>query len=156
MLQGTLALALKLWATETQLTTSPFVLPPSQSNKVPVVQHPHHVHPLTPLITYSNEHFTPGNPPPHLPADVDPKTGKLGNSEGLSQEPGPGVMGEMGSMGLGVGDVQIHTWELLVGLAWYMCWAVSPFPLERSTYRDKIYICTFGVGCLGKLALVPS
>ncbi|XP_078079416.1 transcription factor 7-like 2 isoform X8 [Mustelus asterias] len=45
------------------------------SNKVPVVQHPHHVHPLTPLITYSNEHFTPGNPPPHLPADVDPKTG---------------------------------------------------------------------------------
>ncbi|XP_007469706.1 PREDICTED: transcription factor 7-like 2 [Lipotes vexillifer] len=45
------------------------------SNKVPVVQHPHHVHPLTPLITYSNEHFTPGNPPPHLPTDVDPKTG---------------------------------------------------------------------------------
>ncbi|KAL7990606.1 hypothetical protein Chor_014036 [Crotalus horridus] len=47
------------------------------SNKVPVVQHPHHVHPLTPLITYSNEHFTPGNPPPHLPADVDPKTGYI-------------------------------------------------------------------------------
>ncbi|XP_041426736.1 transcription factor 7-like 2 isoform X36 [Xenopus laevis] len=46
-----------------------------QSNKVPVVQHPHHVHPLTPLITYSNEHFTPGNPPPHLQADLDPKTG---------------------------------------------------------------------------------
>ncbi|OXB62001.1 hypothetical protein ASZ78_006708 [Callipepla squamata] len=48
----------------------------TKSNKVPVVQHPHHVHPLTPLITYSNEHFTPGNPPPHLPADVDPKTEK--------------------------------------------------------------------------------
>uniref|UniRef100_A0A672GI77 HMG box domain-containing protein n=1 Tax=Salarias fasciatus TaxID=181472 RepID=A0A672GI77_SALFA len=46
-----------------------------RSNKVPVVQHPHHVHPLTPLITYSNEHFTPGNPPPHLQTDVDPKTG---------------------------------------------------------------------------------
>ncbi|TNN54472.1 Transcription factor 7-like 2 [Liparis tanakae] len=45
-----------------------------ESNKVPVVQHPHHVHPLTPLITYSNEHFTPGNPPPHLQTDVDPKT----------------------------------------------------------------------------------
>ncbi|XP_077481298.1 transcription factor 7-like 2 isoform X15 [Stigmatopora argus] len=45
------------------------------SNKVPVVQHPHHVHPLTPLITYSNEHFTPGNPPPHLQTEVDPKTG---------------------------------------------------------------------------------
>lgn len=52
------------------------VFPSLQSNKVPVVQHPHHVHPLTPLITYSNEHFTPGNPPPHLPADVDPKTGR--------------------------------------------------------------------------------
>ena len=47
------------------------------SNKVPVVQHPHHVHPLMPLITYSNEHFMLGNPPPHLPADVDPKTGKV-------------------------------------------------------------------------------
>lgn len=41
-----------------------------------MVQHPHHVHPLTPLITYSNEHFTPGNPPPHLQTDVDPKTGR--------------------------------------------------------------------------------
>ncbi|RXN09721.1 transcription factor 7-like 2 [Labeo rohita] len=51
------------------------VISGAQSNKVPVVQHPHHVHPLTPLITYSNEHFTPGNPPPHLQADVDPKTG---------------------------------------------------------------------------------
>uniref|UniRef100_A0AAY4EZ28 HMG box domain-containing protein n=1 Tax=Denticeps clupeoides TaxID=299321 RepID=A0AAY4EZ28_9TELE len=55
-------------------TSLPFS-PLSQSNKVPVVQHPHHVHPLTPLITYSNEHFTPGNPPPHLQTDVDPKTG---------------------------------------------------------------------------------
>uniref|UniRef100_A0A672PCA2 Transcription factor 7-like 1-A n=1 Tax=Sinocyclocheilus grahami TaxID=75366 RepID=A0A672PCA2_SINGR len=46
------------------------------SNKVPVVQHPHHVHPLTPLITYSNEHFSPGTPPPHLsPEILDPKTG---------------------------------------------------------------------------------
>uniref|UniRef100_A0A671SHF8 Transcription factor 7-like 1-A n=1 Tax=Sinocyclocheilus anshuiensis TaxID=1608454 RepID=A0A671SHF8_9TELE len=46
------------------------------SNKVPVVQHPHHVHPLTPLITYSNEHFSPGTPPSHLsPEILDPKTG---------------------------------------------------------------------------------
>uniref|UniRef100_A0A8C9PDB3 Transcription factor 7 like 2 n=1 Tax=Spermophilus dauricus TaxID=99837 RepID=A0A8C9PDB3_SPEDA len=44
------------------------------SNKVPVVQHPHHVHPLTPLITYSNEHITPGKPTPHLPASR-PKPG---------------------------------------------------------------------------------
>uniref|UniRef100_A0A7N5ZVZ1 HMG box domain-containing protein n=1 Tax=Anabas testudineus TaxID=64144 RepID=A0A7N5ZVZ1_ANATE len=46
------------------------------SNKVPVVQHAHHVHPLTPLITYSNEHFSPGTPPSHLsPEILDPKTG---------------------------------------------------------------------------------
>ncbi|XP_043107098.1 transcription factor 7-like 1-A [Puntigrus tetrazona] len=46
------------------------------SNKVPVVQHPHHVHPLTPLITYSNEHFSPGTPPSHLSLEIlDPKTG---------------------------------------------------------------------------------
>ncbi|KAJ7994237.1 hypothetical protein DPEC_G00263810 [Dallia pectoralis] len=46
------------------------------SNKVPVVQHAHHVHPLTPLITYSNEHFSPGTPPSHLsPEILGPKTG---------------------------------------------------------------------------------
>lgn len=46
-----------------------------QSNKVPVVQHAH-MHPLTPLITYSNEHFSPGTPPAHLsPEILDPKTG---------------------------------------------------------------------------------
>ncbi|KAI4832577.1 hypothetical protein KUCAC02_015540 [Chaenocephalus aceratus] len=32
----------------------------SDSNKVPVVQPSHAVHPLTPLITYSDEHFAPG------------------------------------------------------------------------------------------------
>ncbi|KAI2661358.1 Transcription factor 7-like 1-B [Labeo rohita] len=47
----------------------------AQSNKVPVVQHAH-MHPLTPLITYSNEHFSPGTPPAHLsPEILDPKTG---------------------------------------------------------------------------------
>ncbi|XP_072318436.1 lymphoid enhancer-binding factor 1 isoform X2 [Eucyclogobius newberryi] len=33
---------------------------PRTSNKVPVVQPSHAVHPLTPLITYSDEHFAPG------------------------------------------------------------------------------------------------
>uniref|UniRef100_A0A8C5X232 Transcription factor 7 like 1 n=1 Tax=Malurus cyaneus samueli TaxID=2593467 RepID=A0A8C5X232_9PASS len=45
------------------------------SNKVPVVQHAHHMHPLTPLITYSNEPFPPGSPPGHLSPEIDPKTG---------------------------------------------------------------------------------
>ena len=36
-----------------------------QSNKVPVVQPSHAVHPLTPLITYSDEHFSPGSHPSH-------------------------------------------------------------------------------------------
>ncbi|XP_019570108.2 transcription factor 7-like 1 [Rhinolophus sinicus] len=49
--------------------------PAHLSNKVPVVQHPHHMHPLTPLITYSNDHFSPGSPPTHLSPDIDPKTG---------------------------------------------------------------------------------
>ncbi|XP_075895045.1 transcription factor 7-like 1-B isoform X2 [Nelusetta ayraudi] len=58
------------------LRFEPLLKSPTQSNKVPVVQHAHHVHPLTPLITYSNEHFSPGTPPSHLsPEILDPKTG---------------------------------------------------------------------------------
>ncbi|XP_016159022.1 PREDICTED: transcription factor 7-like 1 [Ficedula albicollis] len=49
--------------------------PAHLSNKVPVVQHAHHVHPLTPLITYSSEPFPPGSPPGHLSPEIDPKTG---------------------------------------------------------------------------------
>ncbi|NXF82419.1 T7L1A factor, partial [Sclerurus mexicanus] len=52
--------------------------PAHLSNKVPVVQHAHHMHPLTPLITYSNEPFPPGSPPGHLSPDIDPKTGESG------------------------------------------------------------------------------
>uniref|UniRef100_A0A673IE57 Transcription factor 7-like 1-B n=1 Tax=Sinocyclocheilus rhinocerous TaxID=307959 RepID=A0A673IE57_9TELE len=52
-----------------------YVPPSLPSNKVPVVQHAH-MHPLTPLITYSSEHFSPGTPPAHLsPEILDPKTG---------------------------------------------------------------------------------
>ncbi|NXP88615.1 LEF1 factor, partial [Passerina amoena] len=46
-----------------------------QSNKVPVVQPSHGVHPLTPLIPYSNEHFSHGSHSPHLPADINQKQG---------------------------------------------------------------------------------
>ncbi|XP_040270491.1 transcription factor 7-like 1 isoform X1 [Bufo bufo] len=49
--------------------------PAHMSNKVPVVQHPHHMHPLTPLITYSNDRFSPVTPPGHLSPEIDPKTG---------------------------------------------------------------------------------
>ncbi|XP_039571038.1 transcription factor 7-like 1 isoform X2 [Passer montanus] len=49
--------------------------PAHLSNKVPVVQHAHHMHPLTPLITYSSEPFPPGSPPAHLSPEIDPKTG---------------------------------------------------------------------------------
>ena len=47
-----------------------------QSNKVPVVQPSHAVHPLTPLITYSDEHFSPGSHPSHIPSDVNSKQGE--------------------------------------------------------------------------------
>ncbi|XP_063277604.1 lymphoid enhancer-binding factor 1 isoform X5 [Prinia subflava] len=46
-----------------------------ESNKVPVVQPSHAVHPLTPLITYSDEHFSPGSHPSHVPSDVSSKQG---------------------------------------------------------------------------------
>ncbi|TRZ21584.1 hypothetical protein HGM15179_005512 [Zosterops borbonicus] len=48
---------------------------PRTSNKVPVVQPSHAVHPLTPLITYSDEHFSPGSHPSHVPSDVSSKQG---------------------------------------------------------------------------------
>uniref|UniRef100_A0A6I8SP74 Lymphoid enhancer-binding factor 1 n=1 Tax=Xenopus tropicalis TaxID=8364 RepID=A0A6I8SP74_XENTR len=48
---------------------------PRTSNKVPVVQPSHAIHPLTPLITYSDEHFAPGAHPSHIPSDVNSKQG---------------------------------------------------------------------------------
>ncbi|XP_059846608.1 transcription factor 7 isoform X2 [Hypanus sabinus] len=45
------------------------------SNKVPVVQPSHAVHPLTPLISYSNEHFAPNSHSPHLSNEINQKTG---------------------------------------------------------------------------------
>ncbi|XP_053108473.1 lymphoid enhancer-binding factor 1 isoform X3 [Hemicordylus capensis] len=58
---------------------------PRTSNKVPVVQPSHAVHPLTPLITYSDEHFSPGTHPSHLPSDVNSK-------QGMSRHPpGPDI-----------------------------------------------------------------
>ncbi|TKC49168.1 hypothetical protein EI555_000550 [Monodon monoceros] len=52
-----------------------------QSNKVPVVQPSHAVHPLTPLITYSDEHFSPGSHPSHIPSDVSSKQGPPKNKK---------------------------------------------------------------------------
>ncbi|XP_078065467.1 lymphoid enhancer-binding factor 1 isoform X1 [Mustelus asterias] len=48
---------------------------PRTSNKVPVVQPCHAVHPLTPLITYSDEHFAPGSHPAQIPTDINSKRG---------------------------------------------------------------------------------
>ncbi|MED6231738.1 hypothetical protein ATANTOWER_006637 [Ataeniobius toweri] len=45
----------------------------SYSNKVSVVQQSHGMHPLTSLLPYSNDHFSPS--PPHLPTDMSQKTG---------------------------------------------------------------------------------
>ncbi|TMS23591.1 Lymphoid enhancer-binding factor 1 [Larimichthys crocea] len=56
---------------------------PRTSNKVPVVQPSHAVHPLTPLITYSDEHFAPGSHSGHHPQDAN-------NKQGMSRHhPGP-------------------------------------------------------------------
>ncbi|XP_067850525.1 lymphoid enhancer-binding factor 1 isoform X2 [Heptranchias perlo] len=48
---------------------------PRTSNKVPVLQPCHAVHPLTPLITYSDEHFAPGSHPTPIPTDTNSKRG---------------------------------------------------------------------------------
>lgn len=91
-----------------------------QSNKVPVVQHAHHMHPLTPLITYSNDHFSPGSPPGHLSPEIDPKTGEeKGGWVGAGKEMGAqGEMGawrEMGERVMGAG------WEMGAG-SWVLGW----------------------------------
>lgn len=39
------------------------------------MQPSHGVHPLTPLIPYSNDHFSHGSHSPHLPADINQKQG---------------------------------------------------------------------------------
>lgn len=56
---------------ESNVNFHPCVL--QQSNKVSVVQQSHGMHPLTSLLPYSNEHFSPS--PPHLPTDMSQKTG---------------------------------------------------------------------------------
>ncbi|XP_060941699.1 transcription factor 7 isoform X8 [Limanda limanda] len=43
------------------------------SNKVSVVQQSHGMHPLSSLLPYSNDHFSPSSP--HLPTDMSQKTG---------------------------------------------------------------------------------
>ncbi|XP_078469365.1 transcription factor 7-like 2 isoform X2 [Lampetra fluviatilis] len=72
------------------------------SNKVPVVQSPHHVHPLAPILTYGGERFVPGTPPP-IPTEVDPKTGlpRPGHTPELSPyyPLSPGAMGQIPHLG---------------------------------------------------------
>ncbi|KAL3970746.1 exocyst complex component 5 [Sarotherodon galilaeus] len=58
-------------ASSCRLHSSPFLSFPS--NKVSVVQQSHGMHPLTSLLPYSNDHFSPSSP--HLPTDMSQKTG---------------------------------------------------------------------------------
>ncbi|XP_061118877.1 transcription factor 7-like 1-A [Conger conger] len=74
------------------------------SNKVPVVQHTPHMHPLTPLITYGNEHFSPTSPPAHLsPEILDPKTGIPRTPHPAELSPyyplSPGAVGQIPHLG---------------------------------------------------------
>lgn len=52
------------------------------SNKVSVVQQSHGMHPLTSLLPYSNDPFSPS--PPHLPTDMSQKTGVHRQPQDLS------------------------------------------------------------------------
>uniref|UniRef100_A0AAY4BU90 HMG box domain-containing protein n=1 Tax=Denticeps clupeoides TaxID=299321 RepID=A0AAY4BU90_9TELE len=89
------------------------------SNKVPVVQHAH-VHPLTPLITYSNEHFSPGTPPSHLsPEILDPKTGIPRTPHPSELSPyyplSPGAVGQIPPLGWLVPQQSQHMYPIPPG-----------------------------------------
>ncbi|KAG7221843.1 hypothetical protein INR49_017019 [Caranx melampygus] len=72
---------------------------PCESNKVPVVQPSHAVHPLTPLITYSDEHFAPGSHSGHHPQDAS-------NKQGMSRHhPGPDMTNFYSLSPGGVGQI---------------------------------------------------
>ncbi|XP_061888838.1 lymphoid enhancer-binding factor 1-like [Entelurus aequoreus] len=69
-----------------------------RSNKVPVVQPSHAVHPLTPLITYSDEHFAPGSHSGHHPQDA--------KQQGMSRHhPGPDMSNFYSLSPGGVGQI---------------------------------------------------
>ncbi|XP_037545961.1 lymphoid enhancer-binding factor 1 [Nematolebias whitei] len=69
------------------------------SNKVPVVQPSHAVHPLTPLITYSDEHFSPGSHSGHHPQDTN-------NKQGMARHhPGPDMANFYSLSPGGVGQI---------------------------------------------------
>ncbi|PKK17642.1 transcription factor 7-like 1 (T-cell specific, HMG-box) [Columba livia] len=59
------------------------------------------MHPLTPLITYSNERFSPGSPPGHLSPDIDPKTGEQGRGQQRDRGGGSATPGCLHSPGQG-------------------------------------------------------
>lgn len=70
------------------------------------MQHAHHMHPLTPLITYSNDHFSPGSPPGHLSPEIDPKTGE-------HRDGGDTASAKLGHVQLSKGTVTVSVprWE---------------------------------------------
>uniref|UniRef100_UPI00358FD5FC transcription factor 7-like 2 isoform X6 n=1 Tax=Myxine glutinosa TaxID=7769 RepID=UPI00358FD5FC len=73
------------------------------SNKVPVVQSPHHMHPLAPILAYGSERFVPGTPPPPLPTELDLKTGlpRATHTPDITQyyPLSPGAMGQLPHLG---------------------------------------------------------
>ncbi|XP_024145674.1 lymphoid enhancer-binding factor 1 isoform X5 [Oryzias melastigma] len=72
---------------------------PRTSNKVPVVQPSHAVHPLTPLITYSDEHFAPGSHSGLHPQDAN-------NKQGMPRHhPGPEIANYYSLSPGGVGQI---------------------------------------------------
>uniref|UniRef100_H3DKZ0 Lymphoid enhancer-binding factor 1 n=1 Tax=Tetraodon nigroviridis TaxID=99883 RepID=H3DKZ0_TETNG len=91
-----------------------------ESNKVPVVQPSHAVHPLTPLITYSDEHFAPGSHSGHHPHDGSSKQGMP------RQHPGPDMPNFYSLSPGGVG-------QITPPLGWF-CFVFFPFFLPN--YRN--------------------
>ncbi|XP_067879200.1 transcription factor 7-like 2 isoform X1 [Heterodontus francisci] len=97
------------------------------ASRLPFVQHAHHMHPLTPLITYSNEHFSPGNPPPHLSSELDSKTG-------LPRVPHPSELSSYYPLSPGTMGQIAHP------LGWVMPPQSPPlYPIPAGTFRPSYH-----------------
>ncbi|XP_072409933.1 transcription factor 7-like 2 isoform X1 [Chiloscyllium punctatum] len=97
------------------------------ANRLPLVQHAHHMHPLTPLITYNNEYFSPGNPTPHLSSELNSKTG-------LSRVPYPSELSPYYPLSPGTVGPIAHP------LGWVMPPQSPPlYPIAAGSFRPSYH-----------------
>uniref|UniRef100_A0A3P9BPB4 Transcription factor 7 n=1 Tax=Maylandia zebra TaxID=106582 RepID=A0A3P9BPB4_9CICH len=106
------------------------------SNKVSVVQQSHGMHPLTSLLPYSNDHFSPSSP--HLPTDMSQKTGvhrhQSQDLSGYYSLPPGGVSQITPSM--------MHLYELTFFVTPPLSLSYPPHPLSSAFFFFFFLPCT--------------